>query len=64
MRKFPEVGSTVHGKLGRAVVEAINVFHQSMTLRYEDGGFEKITWKEYHLLERKRLTPGSPKTRE
>ena len=64
MRKFPEVGSTVHGKLGRAVVEAINVFHQSMTLRYEDGSFEKLTWKEYHLLERKRLTSAPPKARE
>jgi hypothetical protein len=64
MRKFPEVGSTVHGKLGRAVVEAINVFHQSMTLRYEDGSFEKLTWKGYHLLERKRLAPASTKARE
>ncbi len=63
-RKFPEVGSTVNGKLGRAVVEAINVFQQSMTLRYEDGGFEKLTWKEYHLLERKRQTSGSPKARD
>jgi cell fate regulator YaaT (PSP1 superfamily) len=64
MRKFPEVGSTVHGKLGRAIVEAINVFHQSMTLRYEDGSFEKLTWKEYHLLERKRKAPTSTKARE
>jgi cell fate regulator YaaT (PSP1 superfamily) len=64
MRKFPEVGSTVHGKLGRAVVEAINVFQQSMTLRYEDGSFEKLTWKDYHLLERKRKGPASTKARE
>jgi cell fate regulator YaaT (PSP1 superfamily) len=64
MRKFPEIGSTVFGKAGRAVVEAINVFHQSMTLRYEDGAYEKITWKEHHLLERKRLTPAPPKARE
>ena len=64
MRKFPEVGSTVQGKLGTAVIESINVFHQSMTLRYEDGGFEKVTWKDYHLMERKRRTPPVTKTRE
>lgn len=63
-RKFPEVGSTIHGKLGPAVVEAINVFLQSMTLRYEDGGFEKLTWKEYHLLERKRQAAATTKSRE
>jgi cell fate regulator YaaT (PSP1 superfamily) len=64
MKKFPEVGSTIHGKLGPAVVEALNVFHQSMTLRYEDGGYEKLTWKDYNLMERKRQTPASTKSRE
>ncbi len=62
-RKFPEVGSTIYGKLGPAVVEAINVFHQSMTLRYEDGGYEKLAWKDYNLMERKRLAAAGPKIR-
>jgi cell fate regulator YaaT (PSP1 superfamily) len=64
MRKFPDVGSTVQGKLGTAVVESVNVFQQSMTLRYEDGGFEKLTWKDYHLMERKRRAPATTKARD
>lgn len=63
LRRFPEIGSVVQGKMGAAIVEAINVFHQSMTLRYEDGGFEKLTWKEFNQVEKKRQYAAALKAR-
>jgi hypothetical protein len=53
----------IQGKNGPASVESINVFQQSMMLRYEDGAFEKLTWKEFNQLEKKRQFMAALKAR-
>ncbi|MGB5106069.1 MAG: regulatory iron-sulfur-containing complex subunit RicT [Candidatus Zixiibacteriota bacterium] len=63
MRKFPEVGSEIDGKQGRAVVEGINVFHQYMTVRYQDGLTEKLSWKEYNQILKKKQFVAAIKAR-
>ncbi|MCK4858046.1 MAG: hypothetical protein KAT58_08765 [candidate division Zixibacteria bacterium] len=54
--RFPDVGSAYQGEPGRGVVEAINVFHQFMVVRYEDGTREKISLLEYGRHQRKGRT--------
>lgn len=63
IRRFPDLGSVIQGKLGAATVEAVNVFQQAMILRYEDGGFEKLTWKEYNQIEKRRQYTAALKAR-
>ena len=63
MRKFPEVGSEIDGKQGRAIVEGINVFHQYMTVRYQDGLTEKLSWKEYNQILKKKQFVAALKAR-
>jgi cell fate regulator YaaT (PSP1 superfamily) len=53
---FPDIGSTYEGKLGIGRVDSIDVFEQLMSIRYEDGSYEKISLIDY-LYRRKYQRP-------
>lgn len=63
IRRFPDVGKEVDAKQGTAVVEAINVFHQYMTVKYPDGLSERLTWKEYNQILKKKQFVAALKAR-
>ncbi|MEW6685378.1 MAG: regulatory iron-sulfur-containing complex subunit RicT [Candidatus Edwardsbacteria bacterium] len=47
LKKFPRIGTTVNTERGEATVEKIDIFHQNIFVKYEDGTEGKISLEEF-----------------